>query len=96
MAAGADARQEVSSRDRRAAAERMFAHRTAPGMFDVYSEAGEAHTVDLRQRVCDCRDFQYRRPDGGCKHVRRVLMLLGERPLPAGVDADPMLVRRRP
>ncbi len=30
----------------------------------------------------------HRRPSGGCKHIRRVEFVRGERAIPAGVDYD--------
>lgn len=85
----------VDARTRRAAEEYLVTVNHAPGMFRVYSHDGEPRTVDLIERACTCGDFQYRQPDGGCKHIRRVLLAIGERPIPPGVDADPVLVKRR-
>lgn len=56
--------------------------------FEVVSQSGSAYTVDPDARTCDCPDFEYRQPAGGCKHVRRVLMELGKRPVPAAVETD--------
>lgn len=63
----------------------------AAGLFMVVSESGEEYLVDTYQPVCECADFEYRSPAGGCKHIRRVAFATGERDLPAGVDADPLL-----
>ncbi|MFB6087497.1 MAG: hypothetical protein ABEJ85_03160, partial [Haloarculaceae archaeon] len=44
--------------------------------------------------ACECPDAEYRNPEGGCKHVRRVEIARGERPVPAGVapeDVDDQL-----
>lgn len=95
MAAGAHQGGDVDPRDRRAAEEYLVPVKDAPGMFTVYSHEGHPRTVDVVQRVCTCKDFEYRQPAGGCKHLRRVLMELGERPVPAGVDVDPNLLKRR-
>lgn len=86
---------DVDARDRRAAEEYLAVVKDAPGMFTVYSFEGYPRTVDLVGRVCSCKDFEYRQPAGGCKHIRRVLMELGERPIPPGVDPDPNLLKRR-
>jgi len=60
--------------------------RDAPGLFVVIgeNENGE-YLVDTRTGSCDCEDMQYRAPEGGCKHLRRVRVLTGDRPLPTWI-----------
>lgn len=84
--------QTVDSRTKRALAECMTVlpnhglARDAPGLFVVIgeNENGE-YLVDSRTDSCDCDDMRYRDPDGGCKHLRRVRVLTGERPIPTWV-----------
>ena len=44
------------------------------------------YTVDMLTGSCSCPDSLHRAPDGGCKHVRRVALARGERPIPGWVD----------
>lgn len=62
--------------------------RDADGLYMVVSESGEEYLVDTRTDTCECRDYEYRKPFGGCKHVRRVAFATGEREIPVGVDRD--------
>ncbi|NHN40523.1 hypothetical protein G9C85_02575 [Halorubellus sp. JP-L1] len=87
----------VTERDIRAACEYLFVHslRDTPGCYHVYGESGAQYFVDLRSGMCTCEDAQYRCPDGGCKHRRRVEFELGEREIPGCIkehDMDPRLV----
>lgn len=64
----------------------------APDLYYVVSESGENYTVDARTGACECPDATYR--DVKCKHSRRVEIVRGERPVPAGVapeDVDDQL-----
>ena len=79
----------LTERDVRAAGEFLLVVETAPDLYHVYSEEGKEYTVDARGGVCDCADCRYR--DVSCKHVRRVQMERGERPVPDGVQLDPLL-----
>jgi len=73
----------TSKRDLKAATEYMVVTEHAPGMFEVYAEDGEnAYVVDAVGGACECDDYRYRMPADGCKHVRRVRMRNGDRPLP--------------
>jgi hypothetical protein len=88
---------EVDDRDVRAATEYLYVLPFGPAMYEVYSEDGEQYRVDLRIGGCTCSDWRFREPDEGCKHVRRVLMALGERDLPESVapgEVDRMLAER--
>lgn len=63
----------------------------AVAMYDVFSASGSHYAVDLESPTtpCTCPDMQQRNPEHGCKHVRRVRMLIDETPLPAPhEDAD--------
>ena len=94
---------EIADRTRRAATERMAVALDAPGVWEVHSEqdtdgpiTDDSHIVSLigSDWVCTCEDWEYREPDGGCKHARRVQLVLSERPLPEIADIDPVLRRR--
>ena len=60
--------------------------RDVPGQYLVVSESGEQYVVDTHLPACECADFEYRSPAGGCKHIRRVSFATGERSVPADVD----------
>jgi hypothetical protein len=88
---------EIDERDRRAAEQYLVPVETAPGLYHVYSEDGESrYLADVRLGACECPDFEYRSPAGGCKHVRRARMELGDHPIPPAdeVDVDPCLIKR--
>lgn len=71
--------------------------RDAPGCWVVYAEDGTRYRVDVEQGACTCDDAFYRDPNGGCKHIRRVEFLIGEREIPRWVDQrhiDTWLVER--
>lgn len=56
----------------------------APGLYLVVSGSnGDEYLVDATSSVCECADYQYREPAGGCKHVRRVAFETGDRAVPA-------------
>jgi hypothetical protein len=59
----------------------------APGMFLVQTTS-EQYVVDPSLGACTCADAEYRAPDGGCKHVRRVRFETGARELPGWLDPD--------
>ena len=81
----------VADRDRRAATEYLTSVEFVPDMYHVYSQAGTEYTIDLRTASCTCPDAEYR--SARCKHVRRVEMEVGKRPIPVGVDVDSNLLR---
>jgi hypothetical protein len=56
----------------------------APGLFVVIGENGRGeYLVDTRTESCECKDAEYRDPEGGCKHLRRCRIATGETPVPA-------------
>lgn len=68
----------TSARTRRARFEPLGAERVAPGMVAVTNtRSGSTYTVDLREGVCECEDYQYRMgpADGQCKHLRFVALV---------------------
>lgn len=70
----------------------------APGCWLVYAEDGSEYRVDAETGSCTCDDAFYRDPEGGCKHLRRVEFLTGDRDIPEWVDTrnvDPWLLRER-
>lgn len=66
-----------------------FEEGEATGIYTVFSSSGSEYEVDLAERACTCPDMQENPPETGCKHFRRVaLMVDGDQPLPArGEDA---------
>ncbi|GGL55269.1 hypothetical protein [Halocalculus aciditolerans] len=72
-----------------AAREAMVAVEIAEDLWNVYT-TDEVYMVAVDLSACTCPDAQYRAPDEGCKHVRRVEMRLGERDVP-DVRLDPTL-----
>lgn len=64
--------------------------RNARDLYVVVSQSGSKYVVDAVGSVCDCPDFMNRQPDDGCKHVRRVELIRGDRPIPAGIDPAEM------
>ncbi|WP_134672649.1 SWIM zinc finger family protein [Halorussus marinus] len=83
--------EDVDDRDRRAAEEAMAVLPVDEDRYRVYSGAHSDYLVDLRDASCECADWEYREPEGGCKHARRVLLSLGRREIPDGVRVDPAL-----
>jgi len=57
-------------------------------LYLVVSQSGSEYLVDTRLDACECADAEYRDPDSGCKHARRVAFATGAREIPAGVDRD--------
>ncbi len=56
----------------------------APDLFVVVGENGRGeYLVDTRTESCECKDAEYRDPEGGCKHLRRCRIATGETPVPA-------------
>lgn len=61
----------------------------ATGLYDVHSESGKTYVVDATEGRCDCPDMTHNSPDDGCKHVKRVNMMLRDHGLPeAGEDTS--------
>jgi len=85
----------IEERDRRAATEAMAVVLEAPDLARVYSGTDSDYRVDARGPACECADYRYREPVGGCKHIRRVKMALGIREIPEGVRVDPALEHQR-
>lgn len=95
---------QLDKRDVRALTEYLYAFddlgwaADAEGCWLVYAEDGTEHRVDAVEGACDCDDAFYRDPDGGCKHVRRVRFVTGEREIPVWADRsciDPWLLEQR-
>jgi len=79
---------DLANRTVRALTDDLLVVADAPGLYRVYGEDGDEYTVDTSTGPCTCPDAEYRDPDGGCKHVRRVAFHTGERAVPAWVDRD--------
>jgi len=60
--------------------------RDAPGLFVVIgeNENGE-YLVDVDEQSCTCGDSRDPRRPNPCKHIRRVAILTGDRPIPTWV-----------
>lgn len=81
----------IEKRTKRAATESMSLDRYAgnAGEYDVHSESGSVYRVDLIAGSCSCPDDEHNAPAGGCKHVRRVEIATGQRPVPElGQETD--------
>lgn len=50
----------------------------ADALFSVTTQSGSEYTVDLREGVCSCPDYRNREPEGGCKHLRRTRIEVGQ------------------
>jgi len=60
--------------------------RDAPGLFVVVGENGNGeYLVDADEKSCTCRDSRDPRRPNPCKHIRRVAILTGDRPIPTWV-----------
>lgn len=69
---------DVEPRTVRAATEHMTVIEEALAVFSVTTQSGSEYTVDLREGVCSCPDYRNREPKGGCKHLRRTRMEVGQ------------------
>lgn len=69
---------DLEPRTFRAVTEDLECEEVARALFKVTSESGSVYTVDLREPVCQCRDFQYREHVEECKHIRRVRIEVGQ------------------
>ncbi|MFW6434821.1 MAG: hypothetical protein ACOCY1_00425 [Halovenus sp.] len=87
--------ETIDDRDVRALTEYLFVEEFAEDLYRVYSEDGSFQVVEPDIGACECKDMQYRNPNGGCKHIRRTEFWTGRRELPAWADReamDPLLV----
>ncbi|MHC3439576.1 hypothetical protein ACYJ1Y_16160 [Natrialbaceae archaeon A-gly3] len=90
----AEERTDVDPRTHRAVTEHITLLEDAPevtgadGMYLAVSHSGENHVVDVRGGACECSDWVYREPEGGCKHLRRAAIVRGEAEVPAAIDPD--------
>jgi len=50
----------------------------AQSLFSVTTQSGSEYTVDLREPVCSCPDFEFRDSVEECKHIRRVRIEVGQ------------------
>lgn len=82
--AGADI--DVEERTARALTEYMAVLPEGDGadIYTVVGQNGGTYTVDGREGRCTCPDHEYR--GARCKHLRRVALATGARPVPDGVD----------
>lgn len=56
----------------------------AIGLYYVYSMSGRQYVVDVEaQNACTCPDMEHNEPVNGCKHRKRVAMMIEETSLPA-------------
>lgn len=81
----------LDDRDARALTEPMDVYADDPATsateVAVYND-GQRHIVNPDAGFCDCDDWHYRQPDGGCKHVRRVQFERGDREIPQWATRD--------
>ena len=78
---------ELDPRTQRAHEEDMDVSLLAKGgVYEVHSQSGNTYEVDVVSSSCTCPDWQDRKPEGGCKHLRRVDMEIkaGAVPRPDG------------
>lgn len=80
-------RTDLEPRTRRAFEEAMaISLLEKGGRYEVRSASGNRYEVDIADETCTCPDWEYRTPEGGCKHLRRVdvEIKLGRVPRPDG------------
>jgi len=77
---------DLEQRDVRALKEYMTTLSLGDDVYSVTTQSGSEYCVGAREGRCTCPDHQYREVE--CKHIRRVAFATGERPIPAGTDAD--------
>lgn len=87
----AERRQYRARNERMVVVPQIGADENAIGLYNVYTESGHEYTVDVaKDNKCSCPDMKHRDPAGGCKHVRRVQILIRETALPdTGEPAEP-------
>lgn len=83
--------QPLTKRDVRAARDCMTVYEEAPLLYSVSTQSGSEYMVDLESGACTCGDWEYRTPQNGCKHRRRVLYEIGEKEIPDIPGVDPLL-----
>ena len=91
-------RHAISTRTRRAVCEPMVV--VPPSLwpernqFAVYTDS-EVYLVSASPWCCTCADYEYREPDAGCKHIRRVRIATGVLAAPESLrpTSDPSLGR---
>jgi len=83
--------EQLSDRDVRALTEQMDIYADDPETTSeeiaIYNK-GTRHIINPVVGFCDCKDMEYRQPEGGCKHLRRYEFELGGRDIPQWVDMD--------
>ncbi|MFA1610142.1 hypothetical protein [Halobellus rubicundus] len=86
---------DLDKRDVRALTEAMSVlpdygrARGADGLFVVIGEnSNDPYLVDVVGKACECPDAEYRDPDGGCKHIKRIEYATGRTAIPQWVDRD--------
>ncbi|WP_135302624.1 hypothetical protein [Haloarcula amylovorans] len=81
----------LDGRDTKALTEPMDCYQDDPATTEdqvaVYHR-GDRYVIDPSVGVCDCPDMLHRRPDDGCKHLRRWWFRTGERQLPEWADLE--------
>jgi len=91
----------TNKRTKKAATEHMAIwSMRGKGLFGVHNADSsdtemDHYFVDLVQGMCNCRDMQWNDPENGCKHLRRVELVIGLRDIPESVDPDGLLLRQR-
>ena len=86
---------ELDPRTQRAREEEMDVSLLAKGgVYEVHSQSGNIYEVDIVSSSCTCLDWQDRKPEGGCKHLRRVDMEIkaGAVPRPDGHLPEELLL----
>lgn len=78
----------IDARTVRALTDLLAVYEECPGLFVVAGEGGNTYRVDAETGACTCPDAEYRQPDGGCKHARRVALWRGETTVPEWADTD--------
>ena len=58
----------------------------AADLYLVVSESGAEYLVDAREGVCECPDYQHRKPEKGCKHIQRIGYATGTTQIPEWVN----------
>lgn len=103
-----DARAEIADRTIRALTESMSVlsldgtpiEDPDTTIVSVTTESGSCYDVDVREGRCDCPDAIHREPAGGCKHVRRARIALGDAAISARMlrefDVDTQLAANAP
>lgn len=74
----------VPSRTAKATTERMLVRKDGPDYHvETYNDDEKQEYRVFSDGIgCECKDYEYRKPTGGCKHMRRVDMTTGEAKIP--------------